>query len=110
MITGCDRDFRRIPSPLNGEKVAKGRMRGGNALHPDSRAGFQSRLLGVIAPHPDPLPVEGRGNFALVCGESQSAVSAPSLGLAISREKRKAWEWLPRLRHSQYDGFLVCLA
>jgi hypothetical protein len=27
----------RVPSPLNGEKVAKGRMRGGNAQDSDSR-------------------------------------------------------------------------
>ena len=30
-------DARRAPSPLNGEKVAEGRMRGGNAQDSDSR-------------------------------------------------------------------------
>jgi hypothetical protein len=52
---------RRVPSPLNGEKVAEGRMRGGHARDSGSHLRF-STLLSVITPHPHPLPVEGRGS------------------------------------------------
>jgi len=52
----------RVPSPLNGEKVPEGRMRGGRVEDFDLRERLQGAAVGVITPHPNPLPVEGRGD------------------------------------------------
>src|SRR5215203_2080617 len=53
-------DGRRAPSPLNGEKVVEGRMRGGHTKGSGSHRRL-AKFMGVITPHPGPLPVEGRG-------------------------------------------------
>jgi hypothetical protein len=51
-------DARRVPSPLNGEKVAEGRMRGGNAQDSDSRQDCDC-VASVITPHPALSPLRG---------------------------------------------------
>ena len=53
-------DARRVPSPLNGEKVAEGRMRGGNAHDSDSRED-SNPVASVTTPHPTLSPLRGEG-------------------------------------------------
>ena len=54
------RDALRIPSPLNGEKVAEGRMRGGNTKDSDSRKN-SNPVASVTTPHPTLSPLRGEG-------------------------------------------------
>jgi NodT family efflux transporter outer membrane factor (OMF) lipoprotein len=53
-------DARRVPSPLNGEKVAEGRMRGGNAHDSGSRED-SNPIASVTTPHPALSPLRGEG-------------------------------------------------
>ena len=53
-------DARRVPFPLNGEKVAEGRMRGGNAQDSDWRDDANP-VASVTTPHPALSPLRGEG-------------------------------------------------
>ena len=53
-------DTRCVPSPLNGEKVAEGRMRGGNAQDFDLRRD-SNHVASVTTPHPALSPWKGEG-------------------------------------------------
>ena len=53
-------DVPRVPSPLNGEKVAGGRMRGGNAQDSDLGENSDS-VASVTTPHPALSPLRGEG-------------------------------------------------
>src|SRR5436190_11662791 len=54
-------DAREIPSPLNGEKVAKGRMRGGNANGSGSVDSFSKHRLTLSPLTPALSPLRGEG-------------------------------------------------
>jgi hypothetical protein len=53
-------DVHRVPSPLNGEKVAEGRMRGGNTQDSDGRED-SNPVASVTTPHPTLSPLRGEG-------------------------------------------------
>ena len=89
-------DARRVPSPLNGEKVAEGRMRGGNAQDSDSRDD-SNPVASVITPHPALSPLRGEGalttrSFHIQPQEMrwahagrQNAIDPPAIGRYFAR-------------------------
>jgi formate dehydrogenase iron-sulfur subunit len=80
------------PSPLNGERAG---VRGDVAL----RAPSQNQTGGVPTPHPNPLPVEGRGNQnGLLSLASTAAAFIGLLGVFCSAmiyhdTHRPLWHW-----------------